>query len=126
MKIALLHYTAPPLVGGVETILARQAAELVRAGHMVHVLAGRGSTWDARIPVEIIPRLDARYPQALKYKSDLDSGLVPEGFEELVRQVESDLRHSLNNTEVLIAHNVGCQHRHLALTAALYNISQSG
>jgi glycosyltransferase involved in cell wall biosynthesis len=126
MKIAILHYTAPPLVGGVETILARQAAELVRAGHMVHILAGRGSTWDARIPVEILPRLDARYPQVLKYKTELDSGLVPEGFEDLVHQVESDLHRSLNSTDVLIAHNVGCQHRHLALTAALYNISQSG
>src|SRR5512136_789892 len=125
MKIALLHYTAPPLVGGVETILARQAAELVRAGHMVHILAGRGSTWDARVPVEIIPRLDARHPQVIKYKADLDSGLVPDGFEELVRLVESDVRRGLNNTDVLIAHNVGCQHRHLALTAALFNISQS-
>jgi len=126
MKIALLHYTAPPLVGGVETILARQAAQLVRAGHMVHILAGRGSTWDARVPVEIIPRLDARHPQVLKCKALLDSGMVPEDFEDLVLQIESSLRRSLNNTDVLIAHNVGCQHKNLALTAALNNISQSG
>ncbi len=126
MKIALLHYTAPPLVGGVETILARQAAQLMRAGHMVHILAGRGSTWDARIPVEVIPRLDARHPQVLKCKADLDSGMVPEEFEGLVRQIESDLRRCLNNTEVLVAHNAGCQHKHLALTTALYNISQAG
>ena len=56
MKICLLHFTAPPLVGGVETTLARQAQQLARAGHLLRILAGRGQTWDARIPVEILPR----------------------------------------------------------------------
>jgi mannosylglucosylglycerate synthase len=126
MKIALLHYTAPPIVGGVETIVARLATQFVRAGHMVHILAGRGSTWDARIPVEIIPRLDARHPQVLKMRSALDSGTVPEDFEALVRSIETDLHRSLASTDVLIAHNAGCQNKNLALTAALYNLSQSG
>ncbi len=126
MKIALLHYTAPPLVGGVETILARQASQLVRAGHLVHILAGRGQTWDARIPVEIVPRIDPRHPQIIKTKSALDSGQVPDEFDAVVHQVETDLHRCLNGTEVLIAHNVGCQPRNLALTAALYNLSQAG
>ena len=126
MKIALLHYTAPPLVGGVETIVARLATQFVRAGHMVHILAGRGATWDARIPVEIIPRLYERHPQVLKERAALDSGTVPEEFEALVRSIEADLHRSLASTDVLIAHNAGCQNKNLALTAALYNISQSG
>ena len=124
MKIALLHFTAPPLVGGVETIVARLATQFVRAGHMVHILAGRGATWDARIPVEIISRLDGRNPQILKARAVLAGGNVPEDFEPLVRSIEADLRRSLATTDVLIAHNAGCTTRNLALTAALYNLSQ--
>jgi len=126
MKIALLHYTAPPLVGGVETILARQASQFIQAGHLVHVVTGRGKVWDARIPVDIVPRIDARNPQILKAKSVLDSGSVPDEFDELVRLIEKDLHRCLNGTDVLIAHNVGCQPRNLPLTVAVYNLSQSG
>jgi glycosyltransferase involved in cell wall biosynthesis len=36
------------------------------------------------------------------------------------------LYRSLASTDVLIAHNVGCQNKNLALTQALYNLSQSG
>ena len=126
MKIALLHYTAPPLVGGVETTLARQATQFVRAGHMVHILAGRGATWDARIPVELISRLDSRHPQVLKARAALDAGTIPPEFDNLVHLIESDLYRSLGSSDVLIAHNAGCQNKNLALTAALYNLSQSG
>jgi glycosyltransferase involved in cell wall biosynthesis len=126
MKIALLHYTAPPLSGGVETLLARQARQLVRAGHLVYILTGRGATWDARIPVEVLSRLDARHPQVLKVRASLSAGQVPLEFDPLVRQIESDLRRALEGTDVLIAHNVGSMTKNLALTAALYNLSQSG
>jgi glycosyltransferase involved in cell wall biosynthesis len=68
MNIVLLHYAAPPVVGGVETVLARQAQLLVRAGHQVRVVTGRGQTWDAQIPVEVYPLLDSRHPKVLKAK----------------------------------------------------------
>lgn len=126
MKIALIHYAAPPVVGGVETVLARQAQQLQRAGHQVIILAGRGETWDARIPVEIIPRVDSRHPHVLKLKAGLDAGQVPEGFDALVDAVEADLRRALAGADALIAHNVASLHKNLALTAALYRLSQEG
>ncbi|MDR7567526.1 MAG: glycosyl transferase family 1, partial [Armatimonadota bacterium] len=42
MEIVLLHYTAPPVVGGVEGMLAEQARLLRAAGYRVRILAGRG------------------------------------------------------------------------------------
>lgn len=57
MRIALLHYTKPPTVGGVERVLCDQAGALQRLGHEVVVLdradwlarggAGQLSTLDA-------------------------------------------------------------------------------
>ncbi len=124
MKIVLLHYTAPPVVGGVETVLARQARQLVRAGHQVTILAGRGQLWDAHIPLETIGLLDTRHPQVLRAKSSLDAGIVPPEFEEQVLQVQNELRRSFHGTQVVIAHNVASLNKNLALTAALYRLSQ--
>jgi glycosyltransferase involved in cell wall biosynthesis len=42
MRIALLHYSAPPVIGGVESILAAQARLFRAAGHEVRVIARRG------------------------------------------------------------------------------------
>ena len=124
MKIVLLHYTAPPVVGGVETVIARQAQQLARAGHQVSILAGRGQTWDAHIPVECLSLIDPRNPQVLRAKSSLDAGTVPREFRDLVLQVESELRRAIHGTPVIIAHNVASLNKNLALTVALYNLSQ--
>ncbi len=125
MKILLIHYSAPPVVGGVETVLARQAVQFDRAGHSVSVVAGRGQTWDARIPVITLPRMDSRHPEVLKMKAALDAGSVPEGFDALSTALESELRAALAGAGAVVLHNVASLHKNLALTAALYRISQS-
>ena len=45
MNVAMLHYSAPPVVGGVESVLAHQAQLFNEAGHKVRVIAGRGEAW---------------------------------------------------------------------------------
>jgi glycosyltransferase involved in cell wall biosynthesis len=124
MNIVLVHYAAPPVVGGVETVLARQAQLLVRAGHQVRVVTGRGQTWDAQIPVEVYPLLDSRHPKVLKAKASLDAGQIPSDFEMLVGQIQAELTPALRDVDAVIAHNVASLHKNLALTAALFNISQ--
>ena len=63
MKIALLHYSVPPVVGGVESVLAQQARLMADAGHAVQVIAGRGGQFDpasrsrrCRWPILATPR----------------------------------------------------------------------
>lgn len=93
---------------------------------MLRILAGRGQTWDARIPVELLPRLDLRHPQVLRVKAGLDAGQVPLEYTELSQQLEADLRRATQGCDVLIAHNAASSTRHLALSTALFNLSQSG
>lgn len=124
MHITLLHYAAPPIVGGVETVIAHQAQQLNRAGHTVRILAGRGETWDAHIPVSALPLLDSRHPHILKAKASLDQGILPEGFEDLVGRIKNILSDALSGCDVLIAHNVLSLHKNLALTAALFQLNQ--
>lgn len=52
MRVALLHYSKPPVIGGVERVIGEQAAALQRLGHEVHILTRdewRGANWDAVI-----------------------------------------------------------------------------
>lgn len=124
MKINLIHYTVPPVVGGVETIVARQAGQLTRAGHQVRILAGRGQSWDARFPVETVRLLDPRQPQILRLKAILDHGIIPPEFSSWVDQIQNVLRPAFQGSQMVIAHNVASLNLHLALTAALHNLSQ--
>ena len=56
--VALLHYTAPPVVGGVEQVLGQHARLLAEAGHAVRVVAGRGGVPGGPAAVVRVARAD--------------------------------------------------------------------
>ncbi|MFZ5883394.1 MAG: glycosyltransferase family 4 protein [Chloroflexota bacterium] len=120
MKIALLHYSSPPIVGGVESVLAHHARLMANAGHEVTILAGRGEVFDARIKVRVLPRLDSRHPEVMEVKGFLDAGKRTPAFEKLREEIKRELLAELEGCDVLIAHNVASLHKNLALTAALH------
>jgi mannosylglucosylglycerate synthase len=124
MKIALLHYSSPPVVGGVESVLAEHARLLTRAGHEVMVLVGRGGPFDERIPVHILPRLNSLNPDVLKIKGALDKGKCPPAFDRLCAQIKEDLLAELSGFDLLMAHNVASLHKNLPLTVALHEVFQ--
>jgi len=118
-KVALLHYSAPPIVGGVESVLGHHARLMAEAGHQVQIIAGRGQQVDPRISFVHLPLADSRHPNVLALKSDLDEGRVPIGFAEAVEALTADLREVLEDVDVLFAHNVCSLNKNLALTAAV-------
>ena len=124
-KIILLHYSAPPIVGGVESVLGHHARLMTDAGHQVRIVAGRGGQVDARIPFISIPLLDSRHEQVLRLKADLDAGRVPKEFDPLVEQIVSQLREAIADADILIAHNVCSLNKNLVLTAALQKLSET-
>ncbi|OGO41389.1 MAG: hypothetical protein A2W36_03035 [Chloroflexi bacterium RBG_16_58_14] len=119
MKIALLHYSAPPVVGGVESVLGHHARLMAEDGHAVRILAGRGAQTDPRIPFDLLPLADSRHPDILAAKAVLDTERLPDKFSELASNLESDLAQILIGVDVLIAHNVCSLHKNLPLTAAV-------
>lgn len=122
-KIALLHYSAPPIVGGVESVLGHHAHLMADAGHQVMIVAGRGAQTDPRISFVPVPRADSRHPDVLAVKAQLDEGRVPSGFNDLVAALTADLSEILDNVDVLCAHNVCSLNKNLALTAAVRNLA---
>jgi len=122
-KVALLHYSAPPIVGGVESVLGHQAHLMADAGHQVQVIAGRGEQTDPRIPFVQLPLADSRHPEVLAIKTELDAGRVSSRFAELVDTLTADLTEATDDVNVLFAHNICSLNKNLALTAAVKNLA---
>lgn len=124
MKIALLHYSAPPVVGGVESVINHHARLMDEARHKIWIVAGRGEQMDERLGFIRIPLVDSRHPVVLSIKEQLDKGIVPAEFNKHVDRLTNELRDVLNNMDCVIAHNVCSLNKNLILTAALKKISE--
>jgi glycosyltransferase involved in cell wall biosynthesis len=124
MRIVLLHYTAPPVVGGVETVIGHQARLMAGSGYEVRIAAGRGSQVDDEVDFVSIPQADSQNSEILKIKKDLDQGRVPAGFAGMVDGLTDSLEKILAGADWLIAHNVCSLNKNLALTAAVKRIAE--
>jgi glycosyltransferase involved in cell wall biosynthesis len=122
-KVALLHYSAPPIVGGVESVLGHHARLMADAGHQVQIVAGRGEQTDPRIPFIHLPMADSRHPEVLAIKAELDAGHLPPGFAKLADSLTANFNEILEDVDILIAHNVCSLNKNLALTAAVRNLA---
>jgi mannosylglucosylglycerate synthase len=93
MKIALVHYSYAPVIGGVERVMEEHAQLFVRTGHEVTVLCLRGESDVSGIRVVPLPRDSANLHGAL--------------------------RSVLSDAEVVFVHNVMTMPFHPDLTLAL-------
>lgn len=119
MKIVLIHYSVPPVVGGVERVLAHHARLLAADGHEVYAIAARGDAWSETVTFHRVPLVDSLHPEVLAVKAELDRGDVTNRFFDLRRAIVAQLQPLLAGCDVLIAHNVCSLAKNLALTAAL-------
>lgn len=126
LSIALLHYSAPPVVGGVEAVIAHHARLMAAAGYDVRILAGRGEQASLPVPFVPIPLLNSRDPRVEALKAELDAGRPPPDLEPLTSELESSLAEELEGIHLLIAHNVCSLHKNLALTVALHRLHRTG
>jgi glycosyltransferase involved in cell wall biosynthesis len=125
MKIALLHYSSPPVVGGVESVMTSHARLMANAGHQVTILTGRGNSYDERISVRVLPHLDSRHPDVLEIKTHLDKGIVTPAFDKLSSVIQEELQAELKDFDILIVHNAASLNKNLPLTTAIYKIRSS-
>ncbi|HYN70493.1 MAG TPA: glycosyltransferase [Candidatus Eisenbacteria bacterium] len=125
-SVALVHYAAPPIVGGVESIIGSHARLMTAAGHTVRILAGRGESTGPEVAFRLVELMDSRHPTIERIQAQLNGGSVPAEFDSLVGQLEGELREAFDGVDVVIAHNVCSLGLNLALTAALRRIVDGG
>ncbi len=126
--IGILHYSAPPVIGGVEAVIHAQAKVLLHNGYDVTVIAGRGNP--SALPAEchgnFLPILDSQHPEILQASQTLEQGHIPQNFSALVNKIQALLEPILQNIDHLIVHNVFSKHFNLPLTAALVQLIEAG
>ena len=122
-NIALLHYSCPPVVGGVEEIMRQHASLLGRYGHHVKVLAGDGELFADNMEIEINTLLGSRNKDVLD-AHQLGFDGKPEKMLFLTGEIYRYLLDTLKGFDVLIAHNVLTMPFNLPLSAALHRIGQ--
>jgi glycosyltransferase involved in cell wall biosynthesis len=125
-RIAILHYSAPPVVGGVESTIAAHARLFADHGYSVKIIAGRGEQFDPRVPVEIIPHAGSANPEIVQMNRELAVGTVGSRFHGATNELLRILPQSLQDADVCIAHNIATLHKNLALTSVLHDLAEAG
>ncbi|MDH4136874.1 MAG: glycosyltransferase family 4 protein [Anaerolineae bacterium] len=127
-ETAILHYTALPVVGGVEAVIQAHAQVCIQAGYPVTVIAGRGER--AALPSAagfvLIPEMDSKHPQVVQANLVLEQGEVPPAFDDMVNQLIGTLTPALSQFDDVIVHNLFTKHFNLPLTAALHYLLDAG
>ncbi len=127
-KTGVLHFTSPPVVGGVESVIHAHAGIFLQHGYPYQVITGRGdlSALPTGTGFTLLPRLDSQHPHVVKVQSELASGIVSGEFEDLTNHLVDSLEPLLIHLENLIVHNVFTKHFNLALLAALFRLMDAG
>lgn len=120
-KIALLHYSGPPEISGVDLLMKDQARLFRFYNYPVEIIAGKPKAFRKDIPVVAIRRMYPTHPLVLKVRKELEQGIVSDTFYQLKRSLYQTLKKhiSLHGLRVVIIHNIMTRHYNLPLTAAL-------
>lgn len=121
LNIAILHYTCPPVVGGVEEIVRQQASLFNRYYHLVKIIAGDGKQFTNDYEIEINPLLSSRNNRILSLQEDAAKNL--DGIRKVSNQIYKYFTNTLKDMDILIAHNVFTMPYNLPLTMALHKIA---
>lgn len=123
-RIAILHYSGPPVVGGVETVIAAHANLFYKNGYDVTLIAGRELKANAGLHNVVEPLIDSKNTRINAINEALDKGEIPPDFAQLENEIFEHLYAVVAGHTACIVHNVFTLHKNLALTAALFRLAQ--
>jgi glycosyltransferase involved in cell wall biosynthesis len=123
-SIAIVHYSAPPVVGGVEAVIQAHAQVFRKSGHQVRIVAGRGESQSLPAGCEFhrIPEMDSQHPRVVEVSKVLEKGNVPEDFRALSDKLMMSLEPIVSDVDYLFLHNLFTKHFNLPLTDALFRL----
>jgi glycosyltransferase involved in cell wall biosynthesis len=120
-KIALLHYSCAPIVGGVEEIIRQHASLFTRYKHTAKIFAGDGGLFTDEYDIEINSILSSHNPRVLQIHKNLAEESCE--LESCSEEIYNYLVRALEPFDVLIAHNVLTMPYHLPLTFAIHRLA---
>lgn len=110
--LTLIHYSAPPTIGGVERVIAEQARHLARRGHRVRVLCADEADLGDGVEVIANPAL------AANREAWGDAAVLPSAA------LQQWLAEQLAGSEAVLVHNLFTMPFNLAATMALRRLAE--
>ncbi|RYD65712.1 MAG: hypothetical protein EOP84_31700, partial [Verrucomicrobiaceae bacterium] len=127
VKIALLHYSAAPVIGGVERVLEQHARLLSGGGHEVTIICGTGAqtenTPEAPVRLVLLPELAASHPRVKLAQTEITLENSDTEYTSLRDFLLEELRSLVGGCDVVFLHNVCTMPFHVALTEGLWLLS---
>ncbi|MBO8132128.1 MAG: glycosyltransferase family 4 protein [Candidatus Marinimicrobia bacterium] len=120
-QVLIIHYTLPPVVGGVETLLKPFSELFAKKGYLVTLLAGEGKIEDHNIKTSIVPEFSPNHSAIRNIQRVLKLGSLPENYEYRLSQIQRKVEAEIGNIQNIIIHNVMTMPNNLILTEALFN-----
>ena len=122
-KIAILHYSYPPVIGGVEFIMKGHANLFVDMGYRVKIITAVGGEKNINPNIEIskIDEIDGN-SSTIKKCFERDGGMKKIEFELAKELLKKKLIKSLSGVSKCIVHNVMTMHFNTVLTAAIFDL----
>lgn len=111
-RVALLHYSASPVVGGVESVLEQQARGLRHQGHEAVIFCGRGKAEPGCREIQPL----------LSTQSNWEAAPAQPSYAQEVGNVLNVLTNSLRSFDAVVIHNLLTMPFHPALTQALWEL----
>lgn len=120
-QVVIVHYSVPPVVGGVEFVIEPMAELFAKNGWYVSVLAGKGKLNSKNIKTTLIPELYGENSSVKNTQSMLTVGSLPDNYESSVKNLEKKIETQIGNINTVIIHNMMTMPFNLLATEAFFN-----
>ena len=126
MKIAIVHYTSWPVIGGVESVIRQHAQLMVRHGHEVAILCGEGGAFDKQIQTLVLRELNSQEPLVQAAQEEAYNGRPGPAYFRLLETLQRQLRPLFTIFDRFVVHNMFTMPFNLAGTQALSGLAEPG
>lgn len=119
-RIGIVHYTYPPIIGGVEKVVYDHAQLFAKYGFDITVFAGMGNNNNPKVKFKLIKEFRSlRLIDFSLYEEIIDSENFPNKYYENSEKIYKKLETNFRNIDVIIVHNVLTMTLNLCLNFAL-------
>ena len=126
MKIAIIHYTSWPVIGGVESVIRQHAQLISHHGHEVAILCGEGIAFAKEIPTLVVPELNSRDASVRTAQQEAYDSRPGQAYFRLLEKLKIQFTQLLSKFDRVIAHNMFTMPFNLAATEALIGFAEQG
>jgi mannosylglucosylglycerate synthase len=126
MKIAIVHYTSWPVIGGVESVIRQHALLIPQHGHEAAILCGEGFAFSKEVPTVVVPELDPRDASVRTAQQEAYDGRPGQAYFRILEKLQIQFSQLFSKFDRVIVHNMFTMPFNLAATQALTGFAEQG